>query len=80
MLAIICLPRQFHAGVVENNDLQHLRTARWALPTYLGLFALFVLPNVAAGMITQPGSSPVSYTHSPAHSTPEHLLCLLPLE
>jgi len=57
MLAIICLPRQFHAGVVENNDLQHLRTARWVLPTYLGLFALFVLPIVAAGMITQPGSA-----------------------
>lgn len=57
MLAIICLPRQFHAGVVENNDLQHLRTARWVLPTYLGLFALFVLPIVAAGMITQPGST-----------------------
>ncbi|EKF75882.1 Na-solute symporter/sensory box histidinekinase [Alcanivorax hongdengensis A-11-3] len=54
MVAILCLPRQFHAGVVENNDLGHLRTTRWVLPLYLFLFALFVLPVVAAGMINQP--------------------------
>tara|TARA_R110001606_G_scaffold1937_10_gene7760 strand:- start:26203 stop:29691 length:3489 start_codon:yes stop_codon:yes gene_type:complete len=57
MLAIICLPRQFHAGVVENNDLRHLRTARRVMPLYLTLFAVFVLPIVAAGVITQPDSA-----------------------
>ncbi|MEE2871067.1 MAG: hybrid sensor histidine kinase/response regulator [Pseudomonadota bacterium] len=54
MVAILCLPRQFHAGVVENNDLRHLRTTRWLLPLYLFLFALFVLPIVISGVITQP--------------------------
>lgn len=54
MVAIICLPRQFHAGVVENNDLRHLRTTRWLLPTYLALFAIFVLPIVATGVLQQP--------------------------
>lgn len=57
MLAIICLPRQFHAGVVENNNLRHLRTARRVMPLYLALFAVFVLPIVAAGVITQADSS-----------------------
>ena len=56
MVAIICLPRQFHAGVVENNDLRHLRTSRRVFPVYLALFAIFVLPIVAAGMVLQPGS------------------------
>lgn len=56
MLAIICLPRQFHAGVVENNDQRHLRTARRVMPLYLTLFAVFVLPIVAAGIINQPHS------------------------
>lgn len=54
MVAIICLPRQFHAGVVENNDLRHLRTTRWLLPAYLALFAVFVLPIVATGVLQQP--------------------------
>ena len=52
--AIICLPRQFHATVVENNDLRHLRTARWVLPVYLGIFAVLVLPIVLAGLVKQP--------------------------
>lgn len=54
MVAILCLPRQFHAGVVENNDLRHLRTTRWLFPLYLLMFAIFVLPIVVAGVITQP--------------------------
>ena len=54
MAAIICLPRQFHAAVVENNDLRHLRTARWVLPLYLGIFAVLVLPIVLAGLVRQP--------------------------
>ncbi|MBZ2190190.1 hybrid sensor histidine kinase/response regulator [Alcanivorax sp. JB21] len=54
MAAIICLPRQFHAAVVENNDLRHLRTARWVLPVYLGIFAVLVLPIALAGLVQQP--------------------------
>ena len=54
MVAILCLPRQFHAGIVENNDLRHLRTTRWLFPAYLMLFAVFVLPIVITGVVTQP--------------------------
>nr|WP_202560512.1 hybrid sensor histidine kinase/response regulator [Alcanivorax sp. DP30] len=54
MVAILCLPRQFHAGMVENNDLRHLRTTRWLLPLYLLMFAIFVLPIVVSGVLTQP--------------------------
>ena len=48
-VAIICLPRQFHMAVVEFQDRRDLRTARWLLPLYLGLFALLILPIALAG-------------------------------
>ena len=32
MLAIICLPRQFHVTVVENIEPRDLRQARWVFP------------------------------------------------
>lgn len=44
MTAIICLPRQFHTMVVENERAQDLHTARWLFPLYLFLMGLFVLP------------------------------------
>lgn len=47
--AIICLPRQFHMAVVEFQDQRDLRTARWLLPLYLGLFSLLILPIAIAG-------------------------------
>src|SRR5690606_28858003 len=50
----VCLPRQFHAAVVENNDLRHLRTARWLLPAYLAIFAVLVMPIALAGLSRQP--------------------------
>jgi PAS domain S-box-containing protein len=50
MLAIICLPRQFHVAVVENTGPKDLATARWAFPLYLGVFSLFVVPIAVAGM------------------------------
>ncbi|WP_300176183.1 PAS domain-containing hybrid sensor histidine kinase/response regulator [uncultured Aliivibrio sp.] len=49
MAAIICLPRQFHTTVVENEQAQDLRTARWVFPLYLLLMGLFVLPISWAG-------------------------------
>ena len=52
--AILCLPRQFHVGVVENTDTRDLDTARWLFPLYLALFALFVLPIAAAGLALFP--------------------------
>ena len=44
MLAIICLPRQFHVMVVENTDHRDFETARWAMPIYLIIASAFVLP------------------------------------
>jgi hypothetical protein len=49
MMAIICLPRQFHVTVVENIDPQDLRLAKWVFPAYLALAALFVVPIALAG-------------------------------
>ncbi len=53
MLAILCLPRQFHVAVVENTGPRDLALARWAFPAYLAVFTLFVVPIAAAGIILQ---------------------------
>ncbi|MEJ2522060.1 MAG: PAS-domain containing protein [Gammaproteobacteria bacterium] len=53
ILAILCLPRQFHVTVVENTGPRDLAMARWAFPAYLGLFTLFVAPIAVAGVLTQ---------------------------
>lgn len=49
VLAMFTLPHQFHVGVVECREQQHLRTARWLFPAYMLLIALPVLPIAAAG-------------------------------
>lgn len=51
MLAIICLPRQFHVMVVENTDHRDFEIARWAMPIYLIVASAFVLPIAAAGLL-----------------------------
>lgn len=56
MMAIICLPRQFHVTVVENIEPQDLRLAKWVFPAYLGLAALFVVPIALAGQMMLPSS------------------------
>jgi Na+/proline symporter/signal transduction histidine kinase len=56
MMAIVCLPRQFHVTVVENIDPQDLRLAKWVFPAYLALAALFVVPIALAGQMLLPGS------------------------
>ncbi len=64
MMAIICLPRQFHVTVVENIEPQDLRLARWVFPAYLILAALFVVPIALAGQMLLPGVIPDSYVIS----------------
>jgi Na+/proline symporter/signal transduction histidine kinase len=54
MLAIFCLPRQFHVTVVENTEPQDLRLARWVFPAYLLLAGLFVVPIALAGQMLLP--------------------------
>jgi len=54
MIAIICLPRQFHTMVVENERAQDLHTARWLFPSYLILMALLAFlggTSAASGMV-----------------------------
>lgn len=52
LLAIFCLPRQFHVAVVENSGPADLRLARWLFPLYLVAISLFVLPLANAGLLT----------------------------
>src|SRR5256714_1427954 len=52
--AMILLPRQFHVGVVENNNEAEIRRAAWLFPLYLVLINLFVLPIAIAGLLTFP--------------------------
>ena len=62
LLAIVCLPRQFHVAVVECQDPADLRPARWLLIGYLALFSALVLPIAMAGQALLPaGIGPDSY-------------------
>ena len=62
LMAIICLPRQFHVAVVENTNPRDFRTARWLFPLYLILAAAFVIPIALAGKLLLPAQiSPDSY-------------------
>ena len=54
MMAIVCLPRQFHVTVVENIDPRDFRLARWVFPLYLVLAAVFVVPIALAGQMLLP--------------------------
>lgn len=68
--AIICLPRQFHMAVVEFQDRRDLKSARWLLPLYLGLFSLLILPIALAGQPLLAGGLP----------EPDGLVLTLPVE
>ena len=69
MLAIICLPRQFHVMVVENTDHRDFEVARWAMPIYLIIASAFVIPIAAAGLLS---------THL-AGSDPDIVILQLPI-
>ncbi|ASP40238.1 hypothetical protein CHH28_16820 [Bacterioplanes sanyensis] len=47
--AMLCLPRQFQVGIIENESIRHLRTARWLFPAYLMLLMAFVIPIALSG-------------------------------
>jgi len=57
MLAILCFPRQFQIGVVENVSERHVRKAIWLLPLYSFALNLFVLPIALGGLLRFPGGS-----------------------
>lgn len=56
-LAFLCLPRQFHVAVVENDHPDSLRLARWLFPLYMVLINLFVVPIALAGLALLPAGS-----------------------
>jgi len=61
--AVICLPRQFHVAVIDNLNLEHLKTARWLFPLYLIIIAA-VIPIISiAGqaMLSGSGNEPDTY-------------------
>ncbi|MFA0442806.1 hybrid sensor histidine kinase/response regulator [Vibrio sp. 10N.286.49.C2] len=77
MMAIICLPRQFHTMVVENERAQDLHTARWLFPVYLILMGLFVLPIAWVGQGLLMGASPDTYVISiPKFADADHIALL----
>ena len=64
MMAIVCLPRQFHTMVVENERAQDLHTARWLFPIYLVMMGIFVLPIAWVGQGLLSSASPDTYVIS----------------
>ncbi|MHC6528561.1 PAS domain-containing hybrid sensor histidine kinase/response regulator [Vibrio proteolyticus] len=64
IMAIFCLPRQFHTMVVENERGQDLHTARWLFPLYLILMGVFVLPIAWVGQGLLSGSPADTYVIS----------------
>ncbi|MDX2416584.1 MAG: hybrid sensor histidine kinase/response regulator [Xanthomonadales bacterium] len=66
MVAILCLPRQFHVAIVEFRDTTDLRVARWIFPAYLIVFAALVIPIALAGLTQFSGQdvNPDSYVLS----------------
>ena len=78
MMAIICLPRQFHVSVVENTEPRDLEVARWVFPAYLILAVLFVVPIALAGSLLLPaGVNPDSFVISLPLAEKQSALALL---
>lgn len=50
MVAILCLPRQFHVAIVEFRSTRDLKMARWLFPSYLLIFAMLIMPIALAGL------------------------------
>ncbi len=77
MVAILCLPRQFHVAIVEFRDTTDLRVARWVFPVYLIIFAALVIPIALAGLTQFSGqqvnpdtyvlSLPLAFDQAAAH-------------
>ncbi|GGY08903.1 hypothetical protein GCM10007160_40370 [Litchfieldella qijiaojingensis] len=79
MLAILCLPRQFHVAVVENTHRDDASMARWLFPLYLLAFGFFVLPIAAAGLtiFADTGVEPDTYVLAIPMAANNELLTLL---
>ena len=49
MMAIVCLPRQFHVMAIEHHSSRDVNIARWLFPLYLAVFSLFIVPVALVG-------------------------------
>ena len=58
MMAIICLPRQFHVAVNERTHPGDVSKARWLFPAYLIITSLVVIPITVAGLKVLPDTTP----------------------
>lgn len=78
-LAMLCLPRQFQVGVIENESIRHVRTARWLFPSYLLLMMLFVVPIALTGHLFMKdlGFTPDTYVLSLPVSMGQHTLAVI---
>lgn len=79
MLAILCLPRQFHVAVVENIHPDDANKARWLFPLYLLAIAFFVVPLAAAGLLlfSDSGVEPDTYVLALSMASGHEWLMLL---
>jgi len=79
MVAILCLPRQFHVAIVEFRDTSDLRVARWIFPAYLFVFAALVVPIALAGLTQFSGQdvNPDTYVLSLPLAFDQPILTLL---
>ncbi len=51
MFAVMFLPRQFHISVVENSNINHIKTLMWFFPLYLFLITIFTIPIALGGSL-----------------------------
>lgn len=79
MLAILCLPRQFHVAVVENIHPDDASKSRWLFPLYLLAIAFFVVPLAAAGLMlfSESGVEPDTYVLALSMASGQQWLTLL---
>ncbi|WP_027389588.1 SpoIIE family protein phosphatase [Chrysiogenes arsenatis] len=57
MMAVMFLPRQFHAMVIENSNEEHIKTAMWCFPAYMFAINLFVIPLALGGLLLNGGDT-----------------------
>lgn len=57
MIAILCLPRQFHMTVVEFHHPRDIRNALKVVPLYIGSFAVLVIPITLVGHLMGGGDA-----------------------
>jgi len=74
--AILCLPWQFHVGVVESSGPGDVRLARWVFPLYLVGMSIFILPIADAGVVLGAGEADLFVLNLPLGAGADELALL----